>query len=106
WEARLHQPLKWRTPKRIFVNSMSDVFHAHFPLEMIQRVFEVMNEAHWHQFQVLTKRPERALRFADELPWSSNIWIGTSIENMIVAKRADSLRAIAPAAVRFISAEP
>ncbi len=106
WEDRVRQPLSWRTPKRIFVNSMSDVFHAHFSLEMIRRVFEVMNEAHWHQFQVLTKRPERALRFADDLPWSPNIWIGTSIENMDVAKRADALRGIAQASVRFISAEP
>lgn len=106
WEDRLDQPLRWRKPMRIFVNSMSDVFHAHFSLETIHRVFAVMNEAHWHQFQVLTKRPERALRFVDDLPWSPNIWIGTSIESMDVAKRADALRAIAPAAVRFISAEP
>jgi protein gp37 len=106
WEARIMQPLSWRQPRRIFVNSMSDVFHAHFSLEMIRRVFEVMHEAHWHQFQVLTKRPERALRLADELPWSPNIWIGTSIESMDVAKRADSIRGIAQATVRFISAEP
>ena len=106
WEDRLDQPLRWKTPMRIFVNSMSDVFHAHFSLEMIRRVFDVMHEAHWHQFQVLTKRPERALRYADELPWSPNIWIGTSIESMAVAHRADSLRGITQAAVRFISAEP
>jgi protein gp37 len=90
---------------RVFVNSMSDVFHSHFTLEMIRRVFDVMEEAHWHQFQVLTKRPERALRYADKLPWPSNVWIGTSIEDMAVAHRADSLRRI-PGAVRFISAEP
>jgi protein gp37 len=106
WEDRLTQPLRWRSPMRVFVNSMSDVFHAHFSLEQIRRVFEVMHEAHWHQFQVLTKRPERAVRLADELPWGPNVWIGTSIESMIVAKRADSLRSIAQAAVRFISAEP
>lgn len=106
WEDRLLKPLSWREPRRIFVNSMSDVFHAHFSFDMIYRVFEVMVEAHWHQFQVLTKRPERALRYADRLPWSSNIWIGTSIENMAVAKRADCLREIDAAAVRFISAEP
>jgi protein gp37 len=85
---------------------MSDVFHAQFSLDLIHRVFEVMNEAHWHQFQVLTKRPERAARIADELPWTSNIWIGTSIEDMAVAHRADSLRKISQATVRFISAEP
>jgi protein gp37 len=106
WDDRLEQPLKWKTPMRIFVNSMSDVFHAHFSLEQIHRVFDVMNAAHWHQFQLFTKRPERALRLADQLPWAPNIWIGTSIENMTVAKRAESLRGIAQAAVRFISAEP
>lgn len=105
WESRLDQPLRWREPRRIFVNSMSDVFHAHFSLALIQRVFEVMNRAHWHQFQVLTKRPERALRLSDRLNWTDNIWIGTSIENMDVASRADYVRQI-PAAVRFISAEP
>jgi protein gp37 len=105
WEQRLEQPLRWRTPMRVFVNSMSDVFHAHFTLDMIRRVFDVMAQADWHQFQVLTKRPERALRLADRLPWPSNVWIGTSIEDMTVAHRADSLRCI-PAAVRFISAEP
>jgi protein gp37 len=105
WEDRLDAPLRWRQPRRIFVNSMSDVFHAQFPLELIQRVFEVMGQAHWHQFQVLTKRPERAARLADRLEWAPNIWMGTSIENMDVARRADALREI-PAAVRFISAEP
>jgi protein gp37 len=84
---------------------MSDVFHAHFSIEMIQRVFDVMNRAHWHQFQVLTKRPERALRLADKVEWGENIWLGTSIENMDVAHRARSLRAT-PAVVKFISAEP
>jgi len=106
WEDRLLKPLGWKEPRRVFVNSMSDVFHAHFSFEMIHRVFEVMNEAHWHQFQVLTKRPERALRYADRLPWSANIWIGTSIESLHYSKRADHLRAIDAAAVRFISAEP
>jgi protein gp37 len=85
---------------------MSDVFHAHFTFDMIERVFQVMHEAHWHQFQVLTKRPERALRYAERLPWSPNIWIGTSIESMAVAHRADSIRRIEQAAVRFVSAEP
>lgn len=105
WADRLEQPLRWKEPRRIFVNSMSDVFHAQFPVAMIQRVFEVMNRARWHQFQVLTKRPERAARLAEGLGWSENIWMGTSIENMAVASRADHLRLI-PAAVRFISAEP
>ncbi len=105
WPERLEWPLRWKEPRRIFVNSMSDVFHAQFSLEQIQQVFTVMNLAEHHQFQVLTKRPERALRLADELSWTPNIWMGASIEDMKVAKRADSLRGI-PAAVRFISAEP
>ena len=105
WIDRLELPRKWKEPRRVFVNSMSDVFHAHFSLEHIQRVFAVMNECGQHQFQLLTKRPERAVRLADQLHWSANIWMGTSIENMDVAHRANALRAI-PAAVRFISAEP
>lgn len=105
WEDRLEQPLKWKTPMRIFVNSMSDVFHAHFSLEQIERVFSVMNRASWHQFQVLTKRPERALRLADRLVWTPNIWIGASVENMNVARRVDALRQV-PAAVHFLSCEP
>jgi protein gp37 len=84
---------------------MSDVFHAHFSLEQIQQVFAVMNRATHHEFQVLTKRPERAFRLARDLSWSDNIWMGTSIEDMAVSRRADALRQI-PAAVRFISAEP
>lgn len=106
WEERLDQPLRWKRPMRIFVDSMSDVFHAHFTVDMIARVFEVMNQAHWHQFQLLTKRPERASRLAAEFQWTENIWIGTSIEDMSVAKRADYLRQITQARVRFISAEP
>jgi protein gp37 len=106
WEERLTQPLRWKTPMRIFVNSMSDVFHAHFSIEMIRRVFDVMSQAHWHQFQVLTKRPERALRHAARLDWAPNIWIGTSIEDMTVSRRADAVREISAAGVRFISAEP
>lgn len=105
WEDRLEAPLRWARPRRIFVNSMSDVFHAQFSLEQIQRVFGIMELAGWHQFQVLTKRPERAARLAPDLPWPDNVWLGTSIENMDVARRADALRQV-PAAIRFISAEP
>jgi protein gp37 len=84
---------------------MSDVFHAHFSLELIRRVFEVMNALPQHQFQVLTKRPERAARLAPELTWTPNIWLGTSVEDMRVAARVDALRKV-PSAVRFLSAEP
>jgi protein gp37 len=105
WEDRLTDPLSWSRPRRIFVNSMSDVFHAHFSVKQIQRVFEVMERATWHQFRVLTKRPERALRLAKDLVWPENVWLGTSIESMQVAHRADRLREM-PARVKFISAEP
>jgi protein gp37 len=105
WEERLQHPLQWSEPRRIFVNSMSDVFHAHFSLEQIQQVFEVMATAAWHHFQVLTKRPERALRLAEQLPWPENVWLGTSVENGEVVRRIDALRQV-PAAVRFLSAEP
>lgn len=105
WPERLRQPLSWREPRRVFVNSMSDVFHAHFTFDMIRQVFEVMNEARHHEFQLLTKRPERALRYASRLRWTDNIWFGTSVESMEVARRVDMLRKV-PAAVRFISAEP
>jgi protein gp37 len=105
WEERLRKPYSWREPKRVFVNSMSDIFHAQFSLEQIRRVFNVMNDLPQHQFQVLTKRPQRALRYADRLKFGPNIWIGTSIEDMRVAQRAEFLRRI-PAHVHFISAEP
>jgi protein gp37 len=106
WEDRLEQPVRWKDPRRVFVNSMSDVFHAHFSFEQIRRVFDVMAECPQHQFQVLTKRPERAVRLLWALgPLPPNVWMGASVENMDVAKRVDALREI-PAAVRFISAEP
>ena len=105
WPERLELPMRWAEPRRIFVNSMSDIFHAQFSLEQIRMVFEVMAACSQHQFQVLTKRSERAARLAPELLWTDNIWMGTSIENMAVARRADALRQI-ECAVRFISAEP
>ena len=105
WKERLLLPRQWREPRRVFVNSMSDVFHAAFSGNQIRAVFETMNALPRHQFQVLTKRPERALRLARDLTWSDNIWIGTSIEDMRVAHRANTLRQI-PAGIRFVSAEP
>jgi protein gp37 len=84
---------------------MSDVFHAHFSLDMIRRVFDVMNASPQHQFQVLTKRPERVVRLAEHLVWTENIWLGTSVESMAVARRVDALRAT-PASIKFICAEP
>lgn len=104
-EEALEDPLRWRGPKTIFVNSMSDLFHPEVPATYIQKVFSVMAEAHWHNFQVLTKRPERAAELAVELPWPENVWMGTSVENAEVLHRVSSLREI-PAAVLFLSLEP
>ncbi len=105
WEDRLADPLRWKRPMRIFVNSMSDVFHAQFTLEMIQSVFSTIVAADWHQFQLLTKRPERALRLAASLDWPENLWLGVSVESMATARRVDVLRQT-PAVVKFVSAEP
>ncbi len=105
WEGRLELPLTWKKPRRIFVNSMSDLFHAGVPTEFVRRVFEVMNRAHWHTFQVLTKRPQRMARLAHDLTWTPNIWQGVTIEHRDYVWRADYLRHV-PASIRFISAEP
>jgi len=105
WPERLELPLRWRKPRRIFVNSMSDLFHADVPEEFIRSVFDTMVQANWHVYQVLTKRPQRLARMAKTLPWPKHIWIGVSVESNEYAWRADFLRKV-PAAVRFISAEP
>jgi len=105
WPERLQHPLKWKRPRRIFVNSMSDLFHECVPDEFVADVFEVMERADHHVFQILTKREERLLDLAPDLPWPSNVWMGVSIENRRFVHRADALREV-PAEVRFISAEP
>src|SRR6478752_6752259 len=74
-------PLRWKKPQTIFVNSMSDLFHKNVPLEYIQRVFDVMNQAHWHRFQVLTKRAGRLAELSPEIAWPENVWMGVSVEN-------------------------
>lgn len=101
----LEIPLKWKRPRLIFVNSMSDLFHKDVPLEFIQRVFAIMEQSPQHQFQVLTKRPEVALHHAEHLPWPQNVWLGTSIESALYVHRIETLRAI-PANIRFLSVEP
>jgi protein gp37 len=105
WPERLEVPLRWRRPRTIFVNSMSDLFHEAVPPAYIAEVFEVMQRADWHVFQVLTKRPERLEALADDLPWPPNVWVGVSIENRRFVRRADNLRRT-PAQTKFISAEP
>jgi protein gp37 len=101
----LELPLRWKTPKRIFVNSMSDLFHQDVPTAYIQRVFDVMNRAHWHQYQVLTKRSERVLELSKELAWSPQIWMGVSVETEKYKYRIDDLRKT-DAQVKILSLEP
>ncbi len=98
-------PYTWKKPKKVFVNSMSDLFHEKISEEFISQVFEVMNSTPLHTYQVLTKRPQRVIQMADCLNWSDNIWLGTSIENSRVVGRVDQLRQV-PAKIRFLSCEP
>lgn len=101
----LTKPLEWKKPQVIFVNSMSDLFHADVPLDYIQQVFDVMRRAHWHEFQVLTKRAERLAELSPQLPWPPNVWMGVSVENANYTNRIDYLRTTG-AAVKFLSVEP
>jgi len=105
WPERLDQPRRWKEPRRIFVNSMSDLFHPGVSAAYIRKVFDAMVAAPQHQYQVLTKRPERAALLADELPWPDQVWMGTSVENQDYVGRIDELRKV-PAHVRFLSCEP
>ena len=101
----LELPLRWKAPRRIFVNSMSDLFHEDVPTDYVKRVFDVMVRAHWHQFQVLTKRAERLRELNRELPWPANVWQGVSVESERYLDRVDDLRRTS-AAVKFLSLEP
>jgi protein gp37 len=101
----LAHPLRWKKPRTIFVNSMSDLFHESVPLEFIQRVFDVMRRAPQHRFQVLTKRSARLAEVHAELPWPVNVWMGVSVESAVVVDRVDDLRRV-PAHTRFLSLEP
>ena len=101
----LKKPLSWKRPRRIFVNSMSDLFHEKVPFDYIQQVFDVMRQASWHEFQILTKRADRLAELAPTLEWSSNIWIGVSVEDAFATDRINKLRAVG-AFIRFVSFEP
>ncbi len=104
-EDLLKVPLRWREPSIIFVNSMSDLLHEKVPLEFIERVFETMQRARWHTFQVLTKRSARLKELAPSLPWSPNVWMGVSVELPRYYFRITDLQTV-PAQVRFLSCEP
>jgi protein gp37 len=104
-ESLLALPKTWRAGRRIFVNSMSDLFHEHVPLEFVQQVFRTMEETPRHTYQVLTKRAERAEELSGVLPWPGHVWLGVSVENADYQWRIDHLRRTA-AAVKFLSIEP
>ncbi len=104
-EDVLDLPRSWRTPRRIFVNSMSDLFHPDVPLSFIRRVFKTMADCPQHTFQILTKRSDRLRTLEGKLPWAENIWMGVSVEDSRVLYRVDDLRTVA-AKVRFLSCEP
>ena len=108
-EGLLDEPFKWKKPRRIFVNSMSDLFHEQVPADFILRVFDVMNRCPQHIFQVLTKRSERLKKLEAEigLRWSENIWLGVSVENKKVKYRIEDLIWLYPSSrIRFLSCEP
>lgn len=104
-EHMLESPLRWKKPQVVFVNSMSDLFQDEVPVTFIQQVFATMRSAHWHQFQVLTKRSDRLLEVNRKLEWTDNIWMGVSVENDKYQFRIDDLRQTG-AAVKFLSLEP
>ena len=101
----LEMPVRWRRPRRVFVNSMSDLFHADVPTSFIHDVFAVMHRASWHQYQVLTKRAERLVELDRQLDWAPHIWMGVSVENYRFVRRIDELRRT-HAFVKFLSLEP
>ncbi len=101
----LEIPLRWRKPRSIFVNSMSDLFHDEVPVAFIEQVFDVMTRAHWHRYQVLTKRPERVACLNSQLPWPDQVWMGASVESQDYIHRIDQLRET-DAAIKFLSLEP
>ncbi|MGB7875291.1 MAG: phage Gp37/Gp68 family protein, partial [Anaerolineales bacterium] len=104
-ENALEKPLDWKKPQVIFVNSMSDLFHKDVPVEFVLEVFDVMKRAHWHTFQVLTKRAERLEELSPKIEWPENVWMGVSVENQDYTFRIDHLRKT-EAKVKFLSLEP
>ena len=99
------RPLEWKKPKMIFVNSMSDIFHEKISDEDILQLFEIMNRAHWHTFQVLTKRPDRLVDLSSQINWTPNIWMGVTVENTCALERLAKLKRCG-AKIKFVSAEP
>jgi protein gp37 len=104
-EEVLQVPLTWKKPKLIFVDSMSDLFHEKIPMDSIQKVFDLMRKASWHQFQILTKRSERLAEISPQIDWPSNVWMGVSVENQDYIYRINHLKNT-NASIKFLSLEP
>lgn len=110
FEVAIHEkafelPLRWKKPQMIFVNSMSDLFHSSVPTACIEQIFDIMNRAHWHTYQVLTKRAARLAQMGEKLPWADNIWMGVTVESADYTDRIDDLRNCG-AKTKFLSLEP
>lgn len=104
-EDALNTPLSWKKPAMIFVNSMSDLFHEDVPFSFIRQVFFVMTQAHWHTFQLLTKRSSRLAELSDQINWPRNVWMGVSVENEDFTYRISDLTSTG-SVVKFLSVEP
>jgi protein gp37 len=104
-EDIIELPLEWKQPRVVFVNSMSDLFHKDIPSDFLVKVFDTMIRAHWHTFQILTKRSDRLVQMAPYLPWPENVWMGVSVESQEFTNRIHDLIKV-PSAVRFLSLEP
>jgi len=104
-EHMLERPLQWKKPQLIFVNSMSDLFHKDVPFDYIQRIFDVMRRAHWHTFQILTKRSQLLFDYHEQIEWPDNVWMGVSVESQKYSYRIDHLRQTG-AKTKFLSLEP
>jgi len=104
-EQVLEYPLKWKKPRMIFVNSMSDLFHEKIPSAFIIRIFNIMERAYWHQFQILTKRSLRLVELNEKINWPRNVWMGVTVESNDFTYRINDLRKT-DAKVKFLSLEP
>ncbi len=98
-------PLRWKKPQMVFVNSMSDLFHDEISEDFVLKIFEVMNKAEWHSYQILTKRADHLMELSKRLPWRKNIWLGVTVENAKYKNRIDALRKTG-AHIKFLSLEP
>lgn len=104
-EHALQLPFKWKKPQTIFVNSMSDLFHKDVPINFVMKIFETMNQANWHRYQVLTKRSDRLRQLSPKIDWQRHVWMGVTVETKEYTYRIDDLRQTG-ARIKFLSLEP